>query len=300
MRLLLVDGHYYLYRSFYAIRGLKNSRGEPTNAIFGYAKALRKMLADVKPDRAAVIWDGGLPPRRVALQPEYKQNRKAMPDELRPQEDWLQTNVSLFGVASVSLPETEADDLIASYAVSAAREGADVVIATNDKDILQLASERIRIYSTVKADVGNAGFALLGVEEVRKKWGVDPARIADVLALTGDASDNIPGVPGIGEKTALALILEHGSIDRLLEDCSVITSEKVRAKIEGGRQQILDNREMVRLDDDIVHPEPWQGFLVEPQYEALIEALRACEFRGLVAEIERESLARNPAQTELF
>jgi DNA polymerase-1 len=301
MRLLLVDGHYFLYRSFYAIRGLRNSRGEPTNAIYGYAKDLRKMLADVQPDRAAVIWDAGLPARRVALQPGYKQNRTAMPDDLRPQEDWLQANVPLFGPASISSEETEADDLIASYALAAAGEGAEVIIATNDKDILQLASPSIRIYSTAKTDAGTAGFVLLGVEEVQKKWGVEPARIADVLALTGDASDNIPGVPGIGEKTAVSLVSQHGTVSSILENPSAIPNEKLRAKIESARQQILDNREMVRLDDDLPLPVPWQDFRIEPSYPALLDALRACEFRGLVAEIEKEAAAHRPsAQGELF
>ena len=164
MRLLLVDGHYYLYRSFFAIRGLKNSRGEPTNAIYGFFKAIRKMLADVKPDRAAVIWDCGLPARRTELQPDYKQNRTEMPDDLRPQEDWLQKNTPLLGVACLEIQNTEADDLIASYAVQARREGAEIVIATNDKDILQLVGDGISIYSTVKNDIKEGGFALLGTE----------------------------------------------------------------------------------------------------------------------------------------
>ena len=103
MRLLLVDGHYYLYRSFFAIRGLKNSRGEPTNAIYGFIKAIRKMLADVRPDRAAVVWDAGLPARRVELQPAYKQNRSSMPEDLRPQEDLLQKNICLLGTQGVEL-----------------------------------------------------------------------------------------------------------------------------------------------------------------------------------------------------
>jgi len=301
MRLLLVDGHYFLYRSFYAIRGLRNSRGEPINAIYGYAKALRKMLADLKPDRAAVIWDDGLPARRVSLQPDYKQNRTAMPDDLRPQEDWLQANISLFGPASISCPDTEADDLIASYALAAAREGAEVVIATNDKDILQLASPSIRIYSTSKTDAGSAGFVLLGVDEVQKKWGVEPARIGDVLALTGDTSDNIPGVPGIGEKTAVSLVTQYGSIASILADTSVIANEKLRAKIDAAQQQIRDNREMVRLDDDLPLPLPWSDFRIEPRYPALIEALRACEFRSLVVEVEKEfAEISNAAQGELF
>lgn len=290
MRLLLVDGHYYLYRSFFAIRGLKNSRGEPTNAIYGFIKALRKMLADVKPDRAAVIWDCGLPARRTELQPAYKQNRTEMPDDLRPQEDWLQKNTPLLGVACLEIQNTEADDLIAAYAVQARRAGAEVVVATNDKDILQLVSEGISIYSTVKNDLKDGeSFALLDVAAVRGKWGVDPAHIADVLALTGDSSDNIPGVPGIGEKTATALINQHGAISNILENPAAIANAKLRDKITTHRELILANREMVRLDDHLALPEPWESLEIHPRYPELIAALRDCEFRTLLKEVEAEA-----------
>ena len=299
MRLLLVDGHYYLYRSFFAIRDLRNSRGEPTNAIFGYAKALRKMLADVRPDRAAVIWDRGLPARRVSLQPAYKQNRSAMPDDLRPQGTWLQENISLFGPASHGVQDTEADDLIASYAAAAVKDGADVVIATNDKDILQIVSDSIKIYSPSKEAPG--GFALLGIPEVRTKWGVAPSQIADVLALTGDASDNIPGVPGIGPKTAVALIAQHGSVDRLLERPGSISKEKLREKITSSADLIRANREMVRLDDNLPLPAPWQTFTICPRYPELIAALRDCEFRALLKEVEEEATrSTSVRQQELF
>ena len=289
MRLLLVDGHYYLYRSFFAIRGLKNSRGEPTNAIYGFFKAIRKMLADVKPDRAAVIWDCGLPARRTELQPDYKQNRTEMPDDLRPQEDWLQKNTPLLGVACLEIQNTEADDLIASYAVQARREGAEIVIATNDKDILQLVGEGISIYSTVKNDIKEGGFALLGTEAVRGKWGVDPAHIADVLALTGDSSDNIPGVPGIGEKTAAALVNAHGSIAQILANPAVIPNAKLREKIATHHDLIVANREMVRLDDHLALPLPWMSLEIHPRYPELIAAIRDCEFKSLLKEIEDEA-----------
>lgn len=301
MRLLLVDGHYYLYRSFFAIRGLKNSRGEPTNAIYGFIKALRKMLADVKPDRAAVVWDAGLPARRVELQPAYKQNRSSMPDDLRPQEEWLQKNISLLGAQSVELPDTEADDLIASYALAARNAGADVVIATNDKDILQLVDEKIHIYSTNKTDIKEGGFALLGSAEVAGKWGVPAARIADVLALTGDSSDNIPGVPGIGGKTAVQLVTSHGSVQAMLENPSLIENPRLREKIITGRDIITANREMVRLDDDLPLPVPWESLAISPKYPELLAALKDCEFKSLVNEIEAESGKAAPSlQGELF
>lgn len=301
MRLLLVDGHYYLYRSFFAIRGLKNSRGEPTNAIYGFVKALRKMLADVKPDRAAVVWDAGLPARRVELQPAYKQNRSSMPDDLRPQEEWLQKNIALLGTQSVKLPDTEADDLIASYTLAARKDGADVVIATNDKDILQLVDPNIHIYSTNKSDIKEGGFALLGPAEVAEKWGVPAARIADVLALTGDSSDNIPGVPGIGGKTAVQLVTAHGSLQAILDNPAVVENARLREKILTNRGIIAANREMVRLDDDLPLPASWQALEISPRRTALLEALRDCEFKSLVAEIETESDKAAPAlQGELF
>lgn len=302
MRLLLVDGHYYLYRSFYAIRGLKNSRGEPTNAIYGFIKAIRKMLADVKPDRAAVIWDCGLPARRVELQPAYKQNRTSMPDDLCPQEDWLQEKITLLGVASLYVQNTEADDLIASYARAAHGDGAEVVIATNDKDILQTVSSSIHIYSTLKTDIKEGSFALLGPDEVRGKWGVNASQIADVLTLTGDASDNIPGVPGIGDKTAVSLINQHDSIEKILENPSIIENLRLREKITTHRELIIANREMVRLDDDLALPEPWESLEIRPQYPELVAALRDCDFKTLVKDIESE-MPRSvvaPAQGELF
>jgi DNA polymerase-1 len=301
MRLLLVDGHYYLYRSFFAIRGLKNSRGEPTNAIYGFIKALRKMLADVKPDRAAVIWDAGLPARRVDLQPAYKQNRSSMPDDLRPQEDWLQQNIHLLGTKSLQLPDTEADDLIASYTRAARLDGADVIIATNDKDILQLVDSNIHIYSTNKTDIKEGGFALLGPAEVSGKWGVPAARIADVLALTGDSSDNIPGVPGIGGKTAVQLVNAHGSVESMLGNPSLIENPKLREKLLAHRDIVVANREMVRLDDDLPLPEAWQSLEIQPQHSELIAALSECEFKSLVIEIQAEALKSEiSVQGELF
>lgn len=289
MRLLLVDGHYYLYRSFFAIRGLTNERGEPTNAIYGFAKAVRKMMADVKPDLGAVVWDCGLPERRTTLQPEYKQNRPPMPDEMRSQEKWLQKNVPLLGLASLCLPNTEADDLIASYVVEALKGEGDVIVATNDKDILTLAGPRVSIYSTAKADVGTGSFALLGPTEVTGKWGVEPHQIADVLALTGDSSDNIPGVAGIGGKTAAKLIRDHGHIDNLLAALPSLEPEKLRAKVEAGRELILANREMVALDTDLPLPQPVSELKIAPQYPELISALQECGFKSLLKEVEAEA-----------
>jgi DNA polymerase-1 len=225
-----------------------------------------------------------------------------MPDDLRPQEEWLQENIPLFGPASVSSENTEADDLIATYARAASGEGVEVIIATNDKDILQLTCDKIRIYSTTKPEAGPEGFCLLGTPEVQAKWGVSPTQIADVLALTGDSSDNIPGVPGVGAKTAVALISAHGSIENLLADPGAIANPKLREKIAAARELIIANREMVRLDEDLPLPLPWSAFQIRPKYPELIQALRTCEFKGLLQEVEAEAArAAGPAgQQELF
>jgi len=303
MRLLLVDGHYYAYRSFFAIQGLKNSKGEPTNAVFGFVKALRKMLADVKPDLVGVVWDAGLPERRMELLPSYKQQREETPDDLDVQFSVIEEAVASLGAHNLSLQGHEADDLIAAYAAAARQEKADIVIATNDKDIYALVDARTRIYSTNKSDVGESkdGFALLGSAEVEAKWGVPPEKIPDVLALTGDTVDNIPGVEGVGPKTAAKLVLEHGSVAALLEMPAAIKNEKLRAKIEASAARVRDNMELVRLDESLPLPVPLEDLKLAPDFSAVAALAKKCEFRSLLAEYEKlaEQKSRG-SQGELF
>lgn len=291
MRLLLVDGHYYAYRSFFAIRDLTNSRGEPTNAVFGFVKALRKMLADLKPDAAAVVWDAGLPERRMQLLPAYKQQREETPADLSVQFPVIEEAVAALGVRNVRLPGHEADDLIASYAAAARRDRADIVIATNDKDICALAGEGVAIYSTNKSDTGGAkeGFALLGPAEVESRWGVPPSLVPDVLALTGDAVDNIPGVEGVGPKTAAKLVREHGRVALIAENPNVITNEKLRAKIAGAAARLRDNLELVRLETDLPLPVPLAGLVIKPDTSAIAALAKRCDFRSLLAEFGKQA-----------
>jgi DNA polymerase-1 len=303
MRLLLVDGHYYAYRSFFAVRGLTNSRGEPTNAVFGFIKAVRKMVADLGPDAAAVVWDAGLPERRMTLLPAYKQQREETPDELEQQLPVIEEAVAALGLHNVSLQGHEADDLIASYAAAARKENADVVIATNDKDIYALVGDGVAIYSTNKTDLKDPkdGFALLGPSEVEKKWGVPPRQIPDVLALTGDSVDNIPGVDGVGPKTAAKLVREHGSAALLAENPSVIANEKLRAKVGACGDRLRDNLELVRLDHDLPLPLALSKLALRPDHAAVAALARKCEFRSLLAEFEKLAGTRSSSgQGELF
>lgn len=298
MRLLLIDGNYYVYRSFFAIRELSNSRGEPTNAIYGFVKTVRRMLKDLSPDLAAVLWDEGLPKRRTELQPEYKATRTEMPVEMRLQIAFIREITPLLGIASIGVPDTEADDLIAAYAVAARARGDAVVIATNDKDLFQLVDEKCHVYSTNKTDLAapTDTFALLGAEKVREKWGVLPKQIGEVLALIGDSVDNIPGVDGIGPKTAATLITEHGSLDILLANLDAVKSERTREKLRAALTQIAQNREMVRLDDDLPLPAPLDALQITPRYPELIAALETCEFKGLLADVKAEAAKKQPTE----
>jgi DNA polymerase-1 len=300
--LLLIDGHYYVYRSFHAIQTLNNSRGEPTNAIYGFVKTVRKMIKDVRPDLAAVFWDEGMPERRVQLQPAYKQQREAMPEKMIPQLDFIRSFVRAMGIKSIALPNTEADDLMGCYVLAAAPDQHDIILSTNDKDLFQLVSERVKVYSTNKADLKHPkdSHALLGIEEVTEKWGVPPAGIGEVLALTGDSVDNIPGVDGIGSKTASVLIRQFGTIQNLLDNLKDVPNEKLRKRLEEGRSQILQNREMVKLDLDHPLPVPIADLKIQPIYDEYLKGLEQCEFKSLLDEIREEANNAVRSQGELF
>jgi 5'-3' exonuclease len=291
MKLLLIDGHYYVYRSFFAIPNLSNSKGEPTNAIFGFTKTLRLMFKHLQPDLGAVFWDEGMPERRVKLQPAYKETRKEMPKPMVPQLDFIQKLTPLLGFQGISLPNTEADDLMGCYAIAACkRPGMEVVLATNDKDLYQLVGPCVKVYTTAKVDLASPkdAFALLGEDQVVAKWEVPPSLIGDVLALAGDSVDNIPGV-GLGRKTAAALIREFGGLELLLANIDRVKSARTREKLINSRDQILENRKMVDLDCDLELPVPIDELRIEPDYPNLVRALEQCEFKSLLQEVRDEA-----------
>ncbi|HEV2966240.1 MAG TPA: 5'-3' exonuclease H3TH domain-containing protein [Chthoniobacterales bacterium] len=294
MRLLLIDGHYYVYRSFFAIPNLSNSRGEPTNAIFGFTKTLRLMVKHLRPELGAVFWDEGMPERRVKLQPAYKETRKEMPLPMVPQLEFIQGELTaLLGFNNISLPNTEADDLMGCYAMAACkRKGMEVILATNDKDLYQLVGPCVKVYTTAKADLASPkdAFALLGEKEATAKWEVPPKMIGDVLALSGDSVDNIPGVSGLGRKTASALIRDFGGLDGLLANIDKVKSDKMRIKLTAAREQILQNRKMVDLDCHMELPIPIDDLQIKPDYPALIKELEKCEFKSLLQEVKAEAV----------
>ncbi len=298
MKLLLIDGHYYVYRSYFAILHLSNSRGDPTNAIYGFTKTLRLMLKHLQPDLGAVVWDKGLPQRRTEMQPGYKETRKEMPPPMVPQLDYIQKLTPWLGFKNISLPNTEADDLMGCYAVQACERGIEVVLATNDKDLYQLVNSTVKIYSTAKADLASPkdAFALLGEEEVTAKWDIPPALIGDVLAIAGDAVDNIPGI-GIGRKAAAKLLREFGSLDALLNGLDQIKTPKTREKLATSRERVLQNRKMVELDCHLPLPVGLDDLRITPDYPRLIDSLEECEFKSLLQDV-RDEAARAGTQEQ--
>ena len=302
MKLLLIDGHYYVYRSFFALQNLSNSRGEPTNAICGFTKTVRRMLKDLRPEMGAVFWDEGLPQKRVELQPAYKETRKEMPAPMVPQLDFIRNLTPLMGFKNISLPNTEADDLMGCYAIAARKRGYEAVLATNDKDLFQLVNDKVKVYTTAKADLASPKdtYALLGEAEVIARWEVPPALIGDVLAIAGDSVDNIPGA-GIGRKAAAALVREYGGSRRCSVTFEAVKSPRSREKLTAAREQIIQNRKMVELDCDTELPVPLDDLRITPDYPALIEVLEKCELKSLLQEVKAEA-ARIPwsSQSELL
>ncbi|MGA2853010.1 MAG: 5'-3' exonuclease H3TH domain-containing protein [Verrucomicrobiota bacterium] len=246
MKLLIVDGHAYAYRAFHAIRGLRSPSGGPTNAIYGFVKMLEKMRATVAPTHLMVVWDGGLSAERTAMLPEYKAHRPEMPDDLKPQLDEIVSYLNAAGIASFCRDGVEADDYIACLARRAADAGMAVVIASADKDFMQLVSARVGLLNP-----GDKSETVWTDGQVRAKTGVEPSQIVDWLSLMGDSVDNIPGVPGIGPKTAAGLLNRFGSVAELFRRLDEVKPEKVRGALRGSADAVRRNLEMVRLKDDL-------------------------------------------------
>jgi DNA polymerase-1 len=238
--LYLVDGSSYIYRAYYAIRHLSSPSGHPTNAIYGFIQMLLKLLKDHNPQHVAVVFDAGRVTFRTGIYPEYKANRAAMPDDLRAQVGPIREVVRAFNIPALELAGYEADDIIGVLAARHSASGGRVVVVTGDKDLMQIVTDRVTLLDTMK---GKAS----GIAEVIERFGVGPELVPDILGLAGDSSDNIPGVPGIGEKTAIKLIQEFGSLDQLLERSAEVKG-KVGEKLREFREQALLSRQLATIE----------------------------------------------------
>ena len=239
-RLLLVDGHAAAYRFFHGIRPMTSSAGTPVQAVYGFIRMMQQLQRTYYPTHQAVAFDGGVPAFRLALVPEYKAQRKPMPDDLRTQLPILQEYLRAADVPFFCFDAIEADDIIATFAK---RFPGRVYVVTSDKDMFQLISENV----TIVPLSGSAGE--LDTAGVQHKTGVLPSQIPDWLALIGDAADNIKGVPGVGPKTAAVLLQQFGSLDALFGSLHAVQREGLRRALEAHRDIVWRNRDMVLLHE---------------------------------------------------
>ncbi|MBN1558553.1 MAG: flap endonuclease [Lentisphaerae bacterium] len=283
MRFVLIDGLAVAYRAYYAIRGLKTRDGRPTNAVYGFIRMVRQLREVWKPTHWGVFFDGGLPAGRTALLETYKAQRPEMPEDLAAQLQVVDAYLDRAGIFWMLREGVEADDLIASVAQRAAGEAETVCVATNDKDLYQIVNDTVRIVAmTGKGEA-------MGPREVEAKTGVAPGQIVDWLALVGDASDNIPGVPGIGPKTAARLLREHGTLDAVLDGLGAMPAGKVRAALEAHRNHVARNRELVRLDCGLGDLPDWDAMRAAPEDPAaLVPFYEAHEFSTLAREAREQ------------
>jgi DNA polymerase-1 len=282
MNLYLIDGNSYVYRAYYAIRGLTNSKGLPTNAIYGFTNTLLKIIREKKPDGLAVSFDSSAPTERHKLFEEYKAQRPETPSELIQQLPHIREVLGALNIKIFELPGYEADDIIGTVAKEAAQRGVNVFIVTSDKDMLQLIDDHIKIYDPMKDRILDEAF-------VEEKFGIGPERVPEFMALTGDAVDNIPGIKGIGEKTARELLLTFKSIEELLDHPERIGKEKLRTLIAENvdlarlSQKLSTINTSVPVDFDVE-----EFSLQEPDWQKLLPLFREFEFSSLLKLIPAE------------
>lgn len=286
-RLFLIDGSSYIFRAFYAIRHLSNSKGLPTNAIFGFTQMLLKILKEHRPEYLAVVFDSKAPTFRSEVYKEYKANRPAMPDALIPQIPYIKKVIEGYRIAILEMDGYEADDIIGTVAKSVEPE-LDVVIITGDKDILQLVDKRIQVYDTMKEK-------RIGEEEVKERFGVRPEQVVEVMGLSGDTIDNIPGVPGIGEKTAIDLIKNFGSIENLIKNLDLLP-KRLKEKLETNAELAILSRKLATINTDVPISFRIEDLAINPpDLKKLKEVFKELEFNKFLKELpeEKEILKRD-------
>ena len=282
----LVDGSGYIFRAYYALPPLsRKSDGLPTGAVIGFCNMLFKLLEDSrsddskqKPTHFAVIFDSARKNFRNEIYKDYKANRSEAPDDLAPQFDYIRKAVKAFNLPSIEQINYEADDLLATYAQQIIDLGAKVTIISSDKDLMQLVSKDIRLYDPMKSKV-------IGKKEVEEKFGVKPEQVIDVQSLAGDSSDNIPGVPGIGIKTAAELIKKYKNLDNLLNKAGEIPQKKRRETLIENKKSALLSKKLVTLKSDVPVKEKLESFLIKDvEKDKLYDFLREMEFNRLLSQ----------------
>ena len=296
-RVYLIDAMALAYRAYFAFirQPLMNSKGENTGAVYGFVTFLNRILSQEFPDHIAVVFDTGKPTFRHKAYKEYKATRQKMPDDMITQIPIIKEVVRAYNIPTIELDGYEADDIIGTLAKQAEREGALTFLVTPDKDFMQLVSETVKIYKPGKQ---GTDVEIVDCDGVKQKFGVMPEKVIEVMGLIGDSSDNIPGVPGIGEKTAIPLIQKYGSIEELYHHLDEIPQKGVRSKLETNKELAFLSRQLVTIDINVPLPVNFHSLKAEKRNNAkLMELFGALEFRSLLSKLQTEA-PEPPAQSD--
>ncbi len=282
-RFAIIDGSSYIFRAYYAIRGLSNSKGLPTNAIFGFTNMLIKTIKDLEPEYLVVTFDSKAPTFRSDIYEKYKANRPPPPPDLEEQIKWIRKILDAWGIKVIEMPGYEADDIIATIVKKLKTKGIESVIVSGDKDLMQLIDDETVMYDSMKDKIYEP-------QDVVEKFGVKPEQMLDFLAMAGDSIDNIPGIPGVGPKTASSLLKQYGSIEGIYEHIEEL-KPRLREKFLEHKEQLSISRELVRLKDDLpVEMDNLEDFRIpEPDRERLREIFMELEFNKLLEDLNLAS-----------
>ncbi len=283
-KLILVDGLACVYRSFYAVKGLSTADDVPVNAVYGFILQLESIIRQIKPSHIGVLFDGGLSPERKEMLPEYKAQRPPMPDDLKSQLPIINEFLDTVGMYWFLGEDVEADDAIASMVRQFRDQSEEIYVVTSDKDMFQLVDDRVRVLLPGKDK------KLLDMDGVQAKTGVSPEQIVDWLAMVGDSSDNIAGVPGVGAKTAAKLLAEYGNLDGILQNLEHIPREKIRKSLDDSRAILERNVDLIELkslecgvdERELVYMPHFgaglESFLSRLDFDSMVERLKEGHF----------------------
>jgi len=285
-KIFLIDGNSQGYQAYFAIKtNLTSPEGTPTNAVFGFTSMLLKIIREKKPEYLAVAFDTAAPTFRHRAFAEYKANRPAMPDDLSEQFKWIKRVLEGYRIPIFELDGYEADDVLGTLSARAAREGLTAVIVTRDKDALQLLGPRVMVWDNKKDSYVTA-------ESLEKETGIKPSQVIEMMALSGDSTDNVPGIPGIGPKTALTLIQRYGTVEGVYEHVDEISGEKTRENVKAHRADALLSRDLVTIDTDVPLEADFERLRLQaPDRAALSDLFRRLDFRSML-----QSLAETSAE----
>jgi DNA polymerase-1 len=293
-KLLIIDGHAHIYRAFYAIKPLTDPKGRPVNAVYGFASMLLNIWKDMKPTYGVVVFDTPEATHRHQMYPEYKAHRQAMPEDLRLQLPLIKELVRAFGFQAFEQPGLEADDLMGSLSVQAHESNIEALLFTTDKDMFQLVGPQVSVLRPIRGGKGEN--ELLDAAGVERHSGVRPDQVVDVLALMGDASDNIPGVPGIGGKTALELIRAHGTLENVLASADKITKPKLRDNLKTYRDQAILSKQLLSIQTRAEIPATWKTQLPAEVPSAAMNLLAEFGFKRLLISLPQTGVEAPQAE----